>query len=395
MKIAIIDAELIGKKKHRFPNLVSMKISGYYKNQGNDVELITEYTDDLKSYDKVFLSKVFTETQVPEWVLELPNIEYGGTGFFYDNAPPLDSAIEHCMPDYHLYDVWVDKQIEAGAKRKDFTYYLDYSIGFMTRGCIRQCGFCVNKNYRQCSLHSRLSEFLDNDRPYICLLDDNVFACKDWKTVFDELIASGKRFQFKQGCDERLLTDEKCEYLFRKSKWIGDKIFAFDNIKDRALIEEKLRLIRRHTNSCIKFYVFCGYNHDNAGVYDEDFWKKDITDLFERIRLLLSYRCLPYIMRYKDCKISPYKGLYATVASWCNQPAFFKKMSFAEFARARGMNNDDYKIYKTDFDRYLKDGNKKGSAWRYYEEFAMKYPQVAREYFSMKWADFDVGRKSV
>jgi len=31
MKIGIIDADLIGRKKHRFPNLASMKISAYHK----------------------------------------------------------------------------------------------------------------------------------------------------------------------------------------------------------------------------------------------------------------------------------------------------------------------------------------------------------------------------
>ena len=34
MKIAIIDADLIGRKNHRFPNLVCMKLSGYYKEMG-------------------------------------------------------------------------------------------------------------------------------------------------------------------------------------------------------------------------------------------------------------------------------------------------------------------------------------------------------------------------
>ena len=34
-------------------------------------------------------------------------------------------------------------------KRKEFEYYLDYSIGFATRGCFRQCSFCVNKNYKK------------------------------------------------------------------------------------------------------------------------------------------------------------------------------------------------------------------------------------------------------
>lgn len=384
MNIGIVDADLIGKKKHRFPNLVCMKISSYYKNQGNNVELLLSY-DNIKNYDKVFISKVFTDTPVPEGVTELPFVEYGGTGFFYDKAKPLPYEIEHSMPDYHLYDKFVETALENGVKKKELKYYTDYSIGFVTRGCIRGCSFCVNKNYRQCLKHSPVSEFLDESRPYICLLDDNVLSCRDWKEVFDELIATGKKFQFKQGCDERLLTDEKCEYLFNKSNWIGDRIFAFDNIKDRRIIEKKLQMIRRHTNCQIKFYTFCGYNHNNIGVYDEEFWAKDIVDLFERIRILMEYGCLPYVMRYKDYELSPYRGIYITAASWCNQPSFFRKMTFEEFSKARGMNNKDYKKYKLNFDSYLADGGKKGSCWRYYDEFTEKYPEIAEKYFHMRW----------
>lgn len=361
-----------------------MKISGYYKSSGNEVELKIDY-ENLTEYDKIFISKVFTDTYIDENILKLPTVEYGGTGFFYDKAPKLSDEIEHHMPDYHLYDEWVEQQISNGCKRKDFTYYLDYSVGFMTRGCIRQCSFCVNQNYKSCELHSNLHEFLDEDRPYVCLLDDNVLACKDWRKVFEELISTNKKFQFKQGCDERLLTDEKCEILFNKSKWIGDRIFAFDNIKDKNIIERKLQMIRRYTNNQIKFYTFCGYNHDEIGSYNEDFWVQDISDLFERIKILMTYGCLPYVMRYKDYDLSPYRGIYINTASWCNQPSLFRKMSFAEYSMARGMSNENYKKYKLNFDSYLADGNSKGSSWRYYEDFSDKYPEIAERYFNMKW----------
>ena len=178
----------------------------------------------------------------------------------------------------------------------------DYSIGFTTRGCIRQCSFCVNKRYRKCSLHSSVSEFLDLERPSICLLDDNIFACAKWRDVFEELKVTGKRFQFKQGLDERLLTAEKCEVLF-KSKWIVDYMFAFDNIKDAKLIISKLELLREHTNVIPKFYTFCGFNHDDPSVYPDEFWAQDIEDLFARIDLLRRYHCLPYVMRYKDLSL--------------------------------------------------------------------------------------------
>ena len=56
LKIAIIDADLIGRKRHRFPNLACMKLSGYWKDQGADVILKTDFTG-LTEFDQVFLSK--------------------------------------------------------------------------------------------------------------------------------------------------------------------------------------------------------------------------------------------------------------------------------------------------------------------------------------------------
>lgn len=110
MKIAIIDADLISRNRHRFPNLVCMKLSGYYKSKGCSTILKTDYLN-LEQFDKVFISKVFTDTPIDESILTLPNVEYGGTGFFYDKAPKLPTEIEHFMPDYHLYDYFVQEQI--------------------------------------------------------------------------------------------------------------------------------------------------------------------------------------------------------------------------------------------------------------------------------------------
>ena len=362
MKIGIIDADLIGRKKHRFPNLACMKLSSYHKKKGHTVELLISY-DNIEQYDKVFISKVFTDTQVPEGVLNLSWVEHGGTGFYYDKAEPLPNEIEHTMPDYHLYDDFVKELLYKGIEANELKYYTDFSIGFTTRGCIRGCSFCVNKNYRQCLKHSPVSEFLDIDRKYICLLDDNVLACRDWKEIFDELNVTGKRFQFKQGMDERLLTDEKCEVLFN-SKWIGDYIFAFDNIKDTRIVTKKLEMIRKHTNKNPKFYCLCAYNHDEPDSYSEEFWIKDVAELFERISILMSYHCLPYIMRYKDYELSPHKGIYITLSRWCNQPSLFKKKSFREFCIANG---------------------EKSSAVRYMIEFESKHTEIAKRYFDMKW----------
>ena len=160
MNIAVIDADLLGRTRHRFPNLACMKISGYHKEQGHSVALKLDY-DGLKEYDKVYISKVFTDTVVPNEVLTMQNVEYGGTGFFFDQAPPLPYAIEHHMPDYHLYDDYISMKIASGAPRSEYKSYLNYSIGFLTRGCFRKCGFGVNKNYDRVFAHSPLAEFYD------------------------------------------------------------------------------------------------------------------------------------------------------------------------------------------------------------------------------------------
>ena len=64
MNIAIIDADLIGRAKHRFPNLVCMKLSSYFKQWGSQCHLKTDY-ENLEDYDKVFISKVFMDTVIP------------------------------------------------------------------------------------------------------------------------------------------------------------------------------------------------------------------------------------------------------------------------------------------------------------------------------------------
>lgn len=353
MKIAIIDADLVGRKKHRFPNLACMKMSGFYKEHGHEVELKTDY-EDLDQYDKVLISKVFTDTVVPDGVLELSNVEYGGTGFFFDKAPDLPYEIEHHMPDYHLYDDFIEAQMAAGAKRNEFKEFLDYSIGFVTRGCFRKCPFCVNQKYDRVFEHSPLSEFYDPSRPKICLLDDNFFGHPKWREILQTLQSTGKPFKFKQGLDERLLTDEKCELLCQ-SKYDGHITFAFDNIKDYDLIEKKLKLIRNHTHKVFTFYVLVGFESQD---------EKDIENAFLRIELLMRYRCIPYIMRYEDYKKSKYRGMYISLARWCNQPSLFKKKSFREFCLANGENS---------------------APVRYMKEFEADHPEIASRFYDLKF----------
>lgn len=417
MRIALIDADLLGRKKHRFPNLVCEKLSAFWKSQGAMVELKLNY-DNLSDFDHVFIAKVFTDTPVPKWLENISftpeqislmkrvgipyagdeilisdwldktvvkkigntKIHVGGTGFFFDRAPNLPHAIEHQMPDYGLYNNWIMKETEKAreaAKRseqefdekkysKQFKEYTDYSIGFLTRGCFRHCGFCVNQKYNRVFMHSPLDEFYDANRRKICLLDDNFFGYRNWLSVFKQLASSGKYFKFKQGLDERLLTDEICSTLF-SSRYDGDYTFAFDNVTDYKLIHDKLKMIRKHTlTTSIKFYVLVGFESTDIN---------DIENAFKRIALLMQYGCLPYIMRYQNKNITPwkkskYRGVYIALARWCNQPGIFKKMSFRQFCER------DQKYHKS---------SRLCASMRAKALIEQDMPELAEKYFNLKF----------
>lgn len=345
-KVAVIDADLIGRNRHRFPNLACMKLSGWHKGIGDEVTLKTDY-EGLEDFDQVYLSKVFTDTEVPEEILEMENVSYGGTGFYYDKAPALPEEVEHCMPDYHLYDGWVAEKLESGGRRNDYRFYLDYSIGFLTRGCFRKCQFCVNQNYDRVQMHSLLEEFVDPGRKKICLLDDNFFGHPNWEGMLDALKKTGKPFQFRQGLDERLLDDRKCAALF-SSRYDDSYSFAFDNIADAELIEKKIILARKYTDAKLRFYCFCGF--DREGEWDRDFWAEDVFSLLKRIEILMRHECLAYVMRFNRYVESPFRGVYVSIARWANQPGMFKKESLREFAEKNGRGSACFR-YLDDFER--------------------------------------------
>lgn len=418
-KLGIIDADLLDNGT-RHPNLACMKISAYYKKNGWEVKLLDSY-DNLNKYDLVTISRVFNFTKIPTCIYKdnkshegdphpelylKKNIKIGGTGFYYEKAPDLDREIEHIMPDYHLYDEYIKMKIIKGVneyekylnqlilKELDLPYdknkeellkikeekllkkycdYLEFSIGFTTRGCFRKCEFCVNKKYDRVHKHSPVSEFLDVNRPKIYLWDDNFMASPHFNEILDELIATNKPFQFRQGLDMRLMTHAKAEKL-ASVKYYGDYIFAFDHIEDRELISSKLKIWREHTNKSTKLYVLTGYDSQD---------EIDIENTFERIKILMEHGCLPYIMRYEDYKKSKFKTLYIQIARWCNQPGFFKKKSFRQYCEAN-------EVYHRKNSSKV---DKNCSCYQAMLDFETEYPEIAKKYFDLRFDQLNVYKK--
>ena len=170
--------------------------------------------------------------------------------------------------------------------------------------------------------------------------------------------------------DERLLTEEKCEWLF-KASYDGDYTFAFDNIEDYDLIHDKLKLIRKYTKTTsIKFYVLVGFKSTDA---------QDIEDMWRRVALLMQYHCLPYIMRYQNknetpWKSSKYHGMYVNMARWCNQPGLFKKMSFRQFCEANQALHKTKGTYCASMKALI--------------DFETEYPSIAKQYFDLRYDQF-------
>lgn len=410
LRVGIIDADLLDHGT-RHPNLTLLKISAFCKNNGHHVRLIMNYDELSKegkptiidcNYDILVLSKVFKFTNIPDFITQMLDehlIYYGGTGFFEINGPYLPDEVEHHMPDYHLYDEYIDVVTGGDEKKKKSHWddYLSYSIGFTTRGCIRHCGFCVNRLLNRVVEWSPVSEFLDESRKNIYLWDDNIMAAPSrvFQKVIEDLQNTGKRFQFRQGMDIRLMTNKKAE-LLSKVSYHGDYIFAFDHYRmddpnERKQVEQTikgLQVWRKHCDKSTKLYVLVAYDSQD---------ENDIEGTFFRIKTLMEFGCLPYIMRFEEYNNSRFKSMYTQLARWCNQPGFFKKMSFRQYC----VRNEEYHqgiqdlTPKGNYNRVLKiprgvlPKEKYCSCYQTMLDFEAEFPEIAKKYFDLRFEELN------
>ncbi len=316
-KVGLVDVD------SSIPNLVLMKLSAYFKRTGCHVDLIkigyTGYDHhkrvpiqlDGSKYDKLFISTIFTLNKGLVQVKNCDSVYIGGTG--HDIKSSLPNNIEHLTPDYSLYP------------------NNEYSLGFLTRGCINKCKYCfIPEKEGLLRKHSKLTEFYNPNLPKIMLLDNNFLACKDSVSMLKELKLTGKKVSFKQGLDFRLITPEKAK-LLTELDYDGEFIFAFDRPNDKKIIENNLKKIWMPLvkDWQTKFFVLVGFDTT---------LKQDL----DRVYFLRKYKCLPYIMRHSNCYSSKHRPFYTDLAAWCNQPGLFKNMPFKEFIKRRHATTNRY-----------------------------------------------------
>lgn len=295
MKIGLIDVD-----SHNWPNLCLMKLSAYHKAQGHQVEW---WSPDGR-YDVVYKSRVFTDTYSKDTV-EVKNAEKvvaGGTG--YGMTESLPDAAEHSRPDYSLYP-----------------QFHDIAYGFLSRGCPRDCGFCIvsGKEGKKSVQTADLSEFWDGQKE-IKLMDANLLACRGYEKLIRQLADSRAWVDFSQGLDIRLINPDNVSLLNKvRTKAVH---FAWDNPEEdlTGYFQKFLELTAIKDKRRRRVYVLTNYGSSHG------------QDLY-RINTLRQMGFDPYVMVY-DRPNAP--AVTRHLQRWVNNKRIFYSVNdFADYMPAR------------------------------------------------------------
>ena len=261
------------------------------------------------------MSKVFSFSPDYEYFVNAKEVVKGGSGYcislengkeVFDKSKDkeLPYEIEHIYPDYSIYGI------------------TDTAYGFLTRGCPRGCDFChvkVKEGLCSCKV-ADLSEFW-NGQKNIVLCDPNILACKDWKSLLQQLVDSKAWIDINQGFDIRLMTEEKAELI--KQMKIKELHFAWDRYEDKDIIVPKFKMFKEITQIDIrKLIVFVLCNFDTT-----------IEQDLERIYTLRDLGYWAYVMLY-DKEHIPKNSKLRKMARWVNMRSVFATVpKFEDYLR--------------------------------------------------------------
>lgn len=286
----------------KIPNLAIMKISTFYKTNGHDVDWYNPLFDS-EDTDVLYESKIFTFTPDYKYYPLNAEIIRGGTGI----------DIESRLPD----------EIE-NIKELDYSLYsnCDYSIMFMSRGCIRNCKFCVVRK-KEGYIRRVDPPNLNPQGKYILLMDNNFFACKDWRTNIALLRTYNQPIDFNQGIDLRILTEEMAQELGKtKIKVIH---CAWDNYEDKETVLKGINLLSKYVKPRkITCYVLVGFKQRTI-----------IAEDIERVMTLSQLGVNPFAMGYMNFDDKNYKKSdeVKRFCRWVNMKSVFKSCTWNEYMK--------------------------------------------------------------
>ena len=287
MRVLIMDID------SKIPNLALKKIEKYHLDKGDNIVWNNELFQG--AVDKTYVSIVFDWNK--DKALQFPNAEIGGSG--YDLKKVLPKEIDIVKPKIN----W----------------------GFTTRGCIRQCSFCiVPKKEGSIRVEGDVYDIWDGKSKEIVIMDNNIIALPEhFKKVCSQIKKENLRVDFNQGLDHRLLTNELAKILKDiKTRYYR---FSFDNINQETTVAKALKILREEGIKRCVWFVLVGYNSTpQEDLYRANFLRDNNQDV--------------YIQRYKYVQKEPF---YIALARWGNQHHIFKGMTWEQF-----INRDENKKYK-------------------------------------------------
>lgn len=271
----------------KLPNIALHKIKMWHELQGDEV--VWGSPIEMYGADKVYASCIFTKNKYKaDSLLGLnPNISMGGSGYSLDINLPEE--IESMKP--------------------------KINYGFTTRGCIRNCKFCiVTRKEGKIRATGDLLDLWDGKTKLVTVMDNNILALpKHFEMVCNQAREHSITLDFNQGLDHRLLTPELLAIM--KSISHKEYRFAFDNPASLPTVERAIKMMRDAGINRCNWYVLVGFD-----TTPED-------DLM-RLNYLRDNGQRAYVQRYETHFYEPF---YVGLARWVNQPHLFVGMTWEQF----------------------------------------------------------------
>lgn len=298
MRIGLIDID----GHSGFPNLALMKLSAWHKAHGDDVEWYQPLFA-IEPFDTVYMSKVFTFTPDYQYPINANKIVRGGTGYkMYDaDLPP---EIEYTFPDYSIYP------------------QVDYAVGFLTRGCIRKCPWCVVPR-KEGWIHAvnTWQKLKRSESRDIILMDNNILASDHGLSQIESMIGQKVRIDINQAMDARLITPEIARML-SKVKWIKSTLrLACDSPQMIPIVEQAVAYLKE-----------AGVNPRRIFVYA---LVQDVNEAYKRIVALDSMGVDPFAQPYRDFDGGEPTSDQKRLARWCNMKAVHKTVKWEDYQKAK------------------------------------------------------------
>lgn len=265
------------------PNLALKKIEKYHTDRGDEVNWNMPLFAHLS--DKIYVSCIFerNKSKCGEWQ---DRALIGGSG--YDLRITLPEEIEKIKPRINL--------------------------GFTTRGCIRNCEFCiVPQKEGRIRVVGDLLDLWDGKSKDIILLDNNILALsKHFKLICKQAREKGIRLDFNQGLDCRLLNQEIVDEL--KSIRHKELHLAFDDLSYFDDVDKAITLLQKNGINRCTWFILTGFNT----TLEEDIF---------RAKYLRSRNQNAYVMRYNNSK----RKDLIPLSRWVNNRAWFQAITWERF----------------------------------------------------------------